>query len=184
MDGFRVLDVDRKPADMTVTVETMADVAGCPTCSVRAEAQDRLRVDIRDLPCFGRTVRLVWLKRRWRRVDADCPAKTWTEGSEHVAPRAVLNHLAGAEATCQVGELAMLQPFQRLDPLRTHHGDGHGLGLSIVAAIADAHGATITANPGPQGGLSVDVAFPSSIDREGTVPQQFGGRPPESTSRI
>ena len=107
LDGFRVLDVDRKPAEMTVTVETTADFAGCPTCGVRAEAQDRLRVDIRDLPCFGATVRLVWLKRRWRCVDLDCPAKTWTEGSEHVAPRAVLTLRAGAEATRQVGELAL-----------------------------------------------------------------------------
>src|SRR5664280_3610458 len=107
LDGFRVLDVDETPAEVVVTVETTADVAGCATCGVRAEAQDRLRVDIRDLPCFGRTVRLVWLKRRWRCVDLDCPAKTWTEGSEHVAPRAVLTLRAGAEATRQVGELAM-----------------------------------------------------------------------------
>ena len=107
LDGFRVLKVDRLPAEMTVTVETTADVAGCATCGVRAEAQDRLRVDIRDLPCFGRTVRLVWLKRRWRCADPDCPAKTWTEDTEHVAPRAVLTLRAGAGATRQVGELAM-----------------------------------------------------------------------------
>ena len=31
LDGFRVLDVERKPAEMTVTVETTADVAGWPT---------------------------------------------------------------------------------------------------------------------------------------------------------
>ena len=92
---------------MTVTVETTADVAGCSTCGVRAEAQDRLRVDIRDLPCFGRPARLVWLKRRWRCADPDCPAKTWTEDTEHVAPRAVMTLRAGAEATRQVGELAM-----------------------------------------------------------------------------
>ena len=107
LDGFLVLDVDRKPAEMTITVETTADVVGCPTCGVHAEAQDRLRVDIRDLPCFGATVRLVWLKRRWRCVETDCPARTWTEGSSHVAPRAVLTLRAGAEATRQVGELAM-----------------------------------------------------------------------------
>ena len=58
-------------------------------------------------PCFGRPARLVWLKRRWRCVDPDCAAKTWTEGTEHVAPRAVLTLRAGAEATRQVGELAL-----------------------------------------------------------------------------
>jgi transposase len=107
LDGFRVLEVDRTPLEVIVTVETTAEVVGCRTCSVRAEAQDRLRVDVRDLPCFGRTARLVWLKRRWRCVDSDCPAKTWTEDTEHVAPRAVITVRAGAESTRQVGELAM-----------------------------------------------------------------------------
>jgi signal transduction histidine kinase len=52
----------------------------------------------------------------------------------------------------------LLQPFQRLAPDRT--GDGLGLGLSIVAAIATAHDATLDIQPGAQGGLSVEVRFP------------------------
>jgi signal transduction histidine kinase len=52
------------------------------------------------------------------------------------------------------------QPFQRPDSRRTHN-NGHGLGLSIVRAIANAHHATITARPLPEGGLSVGVIFPS-----------------------
>ena len=36
----------------------------------------------------------------------------------------------------------------------------HGLGLSIVRAIATAHAATITAQPRPGGGLAIDVSFP------------------------
>jgi len=59
------------------------------------------------------------------------------------------------------GELDRLfQPFQRLSPGRGHYKDGHGLGLSIVRAIATAHDATITAQAPPAGGLSVSVAFP------------------------
>ena len=107
LDGFRVLAVEETPSEVTVTVETVDGIVGCPSCGVRAEAKDRIRVDIRDLPCFGRPARLVWLKRRWRCVDPDCAAKTWTEGSEHVAARAVLTLRAGAEATRQVGELAL-----------------------------------------------------------------------------
>ena len=114
LDGFRVLDVDETPAEVAVTVETTVALVGCATCGVRAEAQDRLRVDMRDLPCFGRPARLVWMKRRWRCADPDCEAKTWTEGSDHVAPRAVLTLRAGAEATRQVGELAM--PRRRRRP--------------------------------------------------------------------
>jgi signal transduction histidine kinase len=55
---------------------------------------------------------------------------------------------------------SLLEPFQRLDAGRsnTHH-DGHGLGLSIVAAIAAAHDAELHADPMPDGGLDVHVTF-------------------------
>ncbi len=55
----------------------------------------------------------------------------------------------------------LFQPFQRLDQRRAVYQDGHGLGLSIVRAIASAHGASIAADPLPDGGLSVRVSFPS-----------------------
>jgi signal transduction histidine kinase len=54
----------------------------------------------------------------------------------------------------------LFEPFQRLDPRRAHHKSGHGLGLSIVRAVAASHGASIVANPLPDGGLFVSVAFP------------------------
>ena len=50
------------------------------------------------------------------------------------------------------------QRFFELD--RTHVDDHHGLGLSIVRAIAIAHDATLTANARPQGGLSIEIHFP------------------------
>jgi signal transduction histidine kinase len=53
----------------------------------------------------------------------------------------------------------LLQPFQRLSPDRAGEPGGSGLGLSIVAAIAKAHGAAISAQPGPDGGLSIEVIF-------------------------
>jgi signal transduction histidine kinase len=56
----------------------------------------------------------------------------------------------------------LFQPFQRLTPGRGSHADGTGLGLSIVKAIADAHQATITAAAQPDGGLKVEVSFPSA----------------------
>jgi signal transduction histidine kinase len=59
----------------------------------------------------------------------------------------------------------LFQPFQRLDPHRIHHHKGHGLGLSIVRAIATAHGAAITVRPEPVGGLKIEVAFPARARR-------------------
>jgi signal transduction histidine kinase len=61
----------------------------------------------------------------------------------------------------------LFQPFQRLDPGRAHHDNGHGLGLSIVRAIAAGHGARVDARPDPQGGLAVAVEFPL-MDLAGT----------------
>jgi signal transduction histidine kinase len=54
----------------------------------------------------------------------------------------------------------LFQPFQRLGPRRARRDGGHGLGLSIVRAIATAHGATIGARALPGGGLAIDVTFP------------------------
>jgi signal transduction histidine kinase len=54
----------------------------------------------------------------------------------------------------------LLQPFQRLGPDRTSHGDGLGLGLSIVQAIATAHNASLSISPQPAAGLAIDITFP------------------------
>jgi signal transduction histidine kinase len=53
----------------------------------------------------------------------------------------------------------LFQPFQRLGPRPARRDGGHGLGLSIVRAIATAHDATIAAQPEPGGGLAIDVTF-------------------------
>jgi signal transduction histidine kinase len=55
----------------------------------------------------------------------------------------------------------LFQPFQRGTARdRTGDRDGLGLGLSIVAAIAEAHGAWVRAHALPGGGLGVRVGFP------------------------
>ena len=56
----------------------------------------------------------------------------------------------------------LIRPFQRLGAERTGHGDGHGLGLSIVDAIATAHEGTVTIRVQPGGGLEVAVQIPST----------------------
>jgi signal transduction histidine kinase len=57
--------------------------------------------------------------------------------------------------------------FQRLGADRTSRSSGHGLGLAIVKAIADAHGAVVTAVPRPEGGLHVVVSFPEVVASAG-----------------
>jgi signal transduction histidine kinase len=59
----------------------------------------------------------------------------------------------------QVAELA--QPFRRLEADRIGTDNGSGLGLSIVAAIAEAHGGTLELFARPGGGLRVCVQLPA-----------------------
>jgi signal transduction histidine kinase len=57
----------------------------------------------------------------------------------------------------------LFQPFQRLDGRRDAGRDGLGLGLSIVEAIATAHGAEVVARARREGGLDIEVSFPARV---------------------
>jgi signal transduction histidine kinase len=73
----------------------------------------------------------------------------------------------------QVGRL--FEPFQRIGSDSTDHSGGLGLGLSIVQAIGDAHGARLTARPRPGGGMVIEATFPqvhrefARLARQGTL---------------
>ena len=54
----------------------------------------------------------------------------------------------------------LFQPFRQLGTQRVRHNGGHGLGMAIIRAIADAHGAALSASPRSQGGLDIAVTFP------------------------
>jgi signal transduction histidine kinase len=58
----------------------------------------------------------------------------------------------------QVDQLT--QPFRRLGADRTGTDRGAGLGLSIVAAIAEAHGGSVRLTARPEGGLRVAIELP------------------------
>ncbi len=65
----------------------------------------------------------------------------------------------------------MTEPFERLD--RRADGTGSGLGLSIVAAVAAAHGGDLRLTPRPGGGLDVLVTLPGAPGQ--TVPGATDG---------
>lgn len=55
---------------------------------------------------------------------------------------------------------ALFEPFRRLAADRTVQAGGTGLGLSIVRSITTAHGGTVRACPGAEGGLRIEVTLP------------------------
>ncbi|MGH9029566.1 MAG: ISL3 family transposase [Acidimicrobiales bacterium] len=106
LPGFRVTAMTNDGDELLVGIETVRRAAGCPSCGVIARTKDRLRVVIRDLPCFDRRVKLVWSKRRFSCPEPECPQRTWTEHSDELPDRHVLSARAGREATRAVGEEA------------------------------------------------------------------------------
>jgi signal transduction histidine kinase len=88
-----------------------------------------------------------------------CPKGTTIRLALASSPRGPVASVADDGPGIPAGEREnVFRRFYRLE--RERSSPGHGLGLSLVRAIADLHGATVTlADNGP--GLKVSVAFPS-----------------------
>ena len=93
-------------------------------------------------------------------------------GTSHAG--AVLSVTSSGQAIPVAEVDRLFQPFQRLGPRPARRDGGHGLGLSIVRAIATAHAATITAQPRPGGGLAIDITFPRNPPPASRGPRHDG----------
>jgi signal transduction histidine kinase len=132
------------------------------------------------------------------------PGGAWVEGSQALITRMVQNVIdnavshnddggwiqvrsgtAGGQAVlvvenggavldqAQVRELS--QPFRRIGADRIGSDRGSGLGLSIVAAIAEAHGGSVGLLARPEGGLRVSIQLPAAAAVPvGVVPSGAG----------
>jgi len=58
--------------------------------------------------------------------------------------------------------VAVFEPFTRIETSRSRETGGIGLGLSIAQAIAKSQGAQLSLTNSPEGGLKVQVTWPSS----------------------
>lgn len=96
----------------------------------------------------------------------------WIEIRTESAGEEARLEISNSGAIIAAEEAASLpEPFRRLGAART--GDGHGLGLSIAASVAQAHGGQLEIDPLERGGLRVSVrlpAAPASRDRSGSTP--------------
>jgi signal transduction histidine kinase len=92
-------------------------------------------------------------------------ANGWIEvATGRRAGRCVIRIANSGPSISPEGVGRLFQPFQRGGQERTTRADdgGLGLGLSIVDAIATAHGAVIKGRAQPAGGLDIEASFPAS----------------------
>jgi transposase len=91
VEGMHLLDVHTDDGGVVrVDVETDQTLTGCPECGVVAIGHGRRVQVLHDAPCFGRPVRVRWLKRIWRCGEDLCPRQTWTEQHLFAGKRAKL----------------------------------------------------------------------------------------------
>ena len=79
------------------------------------------------------------------------------ETHDGVATMSVVDHGPGLKPD-DAGRV--FEPFYRADASRSRDSGGAGLGLSIVAAVVDAHGGRVKVSETPGGGATFEVALP------------------------
>jgi transposase len=102
-----VLGVDDEPGGpLRVHVECRDQRPGCAQCTTVAWVKDRPRVELVDLPVFGRPARLVWHKHRWWCPNPGCDTGSWTGENPLIGgARLKVTDRAGRWVTYQVGRL-------------------------------------------------------------------------------
>ncbi|WP_116215343.1 sensor histidine kinase [Streptomyces olivoreticuli] len=161
IEGLLLLSVSdqglerREPVDLAALARTVATECGA---SKDARARDiTVRARTAPLSVDGDPVLLAHLVRNLVsnavrhnhdsghvQVDVHDRTLTVTNTGPHVPPETVPY---------------LFEPFRRLRERLSGPGEGAGLGLSIVASIARAHGARTEAEANPRGGLTVHVTF-------------------------
>ena len=114
LGGLHVVGVERdEGGGLVVTVESAPSPMGCRGCGVVAHAHGRVEVELVDAPAMGRSVRIVWRKRRWVCPEPACPVRSFIEQNEDIAvPR---------------GKLTVRASRWAIGQLRFHHASVNGI---------------------------------------------------------
>lgn len=98
-------------------------------------------------------------------VRYNIPERGWVHVSITADSAAARVHVENSGPRLSDADVDVIfEPFRRLEDSDNPSSvfTGAGLGLSIVRAVADAHGAQLDVRPGTRGGLAVTVVFPLS----------------------
>jgi len=90
---------------------------------------------------------------------SESPIEVALETHDGLATMSVVDHGPGLKPD-DAGRV--FEAFYRADPSRSRDSGGAGLGLSIVAAVVDAHGGSVKVTETPGGGATFEVELPIS----------------------
>jgi signal transduction histidine kinase len=145
---------ERSPVDL-------ADVAG-HVLEQNGPSEVTLRPDLRPAPTTGDPILLERLTQNLvENAIRHNVADGWISVSTTTSSGSAVLTVANTGPVVPAYEIETLfQPFRRLRRERIDGGRGFGLGLSIVRAVARAHGGDAQAQPRQGGGLTVTVSLP------------------------
>ncbi len=141
----------REPVDLAVAAHSAVEL----TAACAAARSVVVRYDLEPAPLTGDPA---LLDRLVANLVENAVRHNVMGGSVQVTTRPGLVEVENTGPAIRPEDVRRLaEPFERLH--RDTTGPGAGLGLSIVRAVADAHGATLDLQPRAGGGLVASVAF-------------------------
>jgi two-component system OmpR family sensor kinase len=149
--------LERAPVDLqAIARDAVADArAVAPQREISLQASDPTLVagdDTRLRQVLGNLVRNALVH-----TPADSPIEIGVMSENGFARMSVADHGPGLRPE---DVSRVFEPFFRADPSRSRDSGGVGLGLSIVAAVAAAHGGTVRVRDTPGGGATFEVELP------------------------
>jgi two-component system OmpR family sensor kinase len=150
--------LESKPVDLqSIARDAVADAhAVAPQRQISLDAPNPVVVsgdDTRLRQALGNLVRNALVH-----TPLDTPIQVIVAADDGMAHITVLDHGPGLAADDRA---RIFEPFYRADPSRSRDSGGAGLGLSIVAAIAGAHGGAVMVKDTPGGGATFVIDLPA-----------------------
>jgi two-component system OmpR family sensor kinase len=152
--------LDRGPVDLTSMInDAVSDArAADPERTVLARIATPMVVTGDDLRLRQALANLV--RNALVHTPAGSPVEVSLQALDGHAEIDVIDHGPGVPAAQRD---RIFERFHRADPLRSRDQGGSGLGLSIAAAVVNAHGGRISVEDTPGGGATFRVELPASV---------------------
>jgi signal transduction histidine kinase len=168
LEGLLVLARAQRGALGELTVVSLPDLVSTALISEQAEIR-RLGLDVEDATFPSHVIgNETLLSRMVANVVTNAVRHNVPGGTVHISNDVVgpMERLVVESSGVFLDEATvrkLAEPFNRPGAERISNGNGAGLGLSIVSAIATAHGGSLQLRGRPAGGLRVEIELPAVV---------------------